>query len=289
FTIQIDDRTGLYSVADMTVTLANHDKEFSKLMAQYFLKNQWVQIFISFHQDPDNWKTKLMALVVDDHWMEGPFFKVKLKDLTNKYFKMKVPQNMITLDDYPHAHEGAVTQRMPDALGLNVLQEDPPGAMEALYIDTRAGVWQYLALGASGNILTVYSDGNIMTEGALNDYTISFGVGGITLINFTSDQGNNKITFDCEGYSYPDWNSPNGYVQNPIYIIAFFLSFIMQMPLNFLDLVAWDELAQDFEDEGLGEVGRLPIQNEGSAETILMELLRTYKVKLWLTKDGKLR
>jgi len=108
FTIQIDDQTGLYSVADMTVTLANHDKEFSKLMAQYFLKNQWVQIFVSFHQDPDNWKTRLMALVVDDHWFEGPLFKVKLKDLTNKYFKMKVPQRVITIEDYPNAHESAL-------------------------------------------------------------------------------------------------------------------------------------------------------------------------------------
>jgi len=63
----------------------------------------------------------------------------------------------------------------------------------------------------------------------------------------------------------------------------------MQMPLNFLDLDAWDELAQEFDDAGGGEIGRLIIQSEGSAEEILKELLFTYKVKLWLTRDGKLR
>ena len=65
-----------------------------------------------------------------------------------------------------------------------------------------------------------------MTEGVGNDYTITYELGGRTCINFNVNQGDNKITFNCEGYMFAAWNSGNGYVQNPAYVIGFLFAFM---------------------------------------------------------------
>jgi len=92
----IDDRTGLYSVSDMTIELANHDKEFSKMLARYFLKNQLVEIFHAWCDEPEAWKRSVFQGVVVDYSLKGTSFFVTIRDVTQKYFKMKVPPEVCT-------------------------------------------------------------------------------------------------------------------------------------------------------------------------------------------------
>jgi len=112
---------------------------------------------------------------------------------------------------------------------------------------------------------------------------------GYTLITFTASQGDNKITFNCTGYMYDDWNSVNGYVQNPAYIIAFLFAFLAEIPLAYLDMVSIDALAVKFEAAGYEESGRLVLQDERDFEVVLAELLFTYGTKGYPTKEGKFK
>lgn len=193
---------------------------------------------------------------------------------------------MILKEDYPNLHDSAIGQAMPDAIGLNELNIDLPGAMEAYCIDVPA--FKYLALGSQGTITAVYSDSILQTEGAGNDYTILYADGWKTYVVFNATQDDNKVTFDCEGYSFGPWDSANGYVQNPAYVIGFYLAFLLKIPVNFLDFPSWDILAEEYEDFGFGEAGRLILQTQRNPEEVLKELLFTFKAKMYLTKEGKL-
>jgi len=92
----IDDRTGLYSVSDMNIELANHDMEFSKMLSKYFLKNQLVEIFHAWCDEPEAWKRSVFQGVVVDYSLKGTSFFVTIRDVTQKYFKMKVPPEVCT-------------------------------------------------------------------------------------------------------------------------------------------------------------------------------------------------
>jgi len=94
-----------------------------------------------------------------------------LKDIFKKYFDKKVPLYRITNEEFPNAHEAALTQSKPDILGLNYLNEtDCKGAIQAHCVDTTA----FIYLGSNGNlhsITEVYSDGVLKTVVA--DYAVS--------------------------------------------------------------------------------------------------------------------
>ena len=283
----LDDNTGLYLMPDMTVEMANTDFEFSKLLAEYMVKNQIVELFHAWSDEPHAWRSHSFIGIVDDVDFKHPVTTFYLKDIFKKYFDKKVPLYRITNEEFPNAHEAALGQSMPEILGLNYLNGvDIKGAVQAHCVDTAA----FIYLGSRGNlhsITQVYSDNVLKTTPG--DYAVSYDALGYTLITFTASQGDNKITFNCTSYMYDDWNSVNGYVQNPAYIIAFLFAFLAEVPIARLDMVSIDALAAKFEAAGYEESGRLVLQDERDFEVVLAELLFTYGTKGYPTKEGKFK
>lgn len=272
---EVDDNTGLFSISDVTIDLANHDKEMSKLLADYFLKNQIVDIYQHFGSQPYADKTLIHKCIVDDYSLNGTTFSVLLKDITRKYFGVRVPRFRCTEAEYANIHDSAKGVAMPEVLGLCSVTGDTPGACEAVYINTVT--FRYLAArGSLYSVDKVYSDNIEMTDPG--DYSIVYADGGRTYIDFVLDQGDNKITFNCKGYMYDvlyDWNSGNGYIQNPIYITIFLLAFIAEIPWELIDITSFDTLAAEFVTEEWDTSGHLILQNETDLDEVLKDLLFT--------------
>jgi len=174
---------------------------------------------------------------------------------------------------------------MPEVLGLASLTTgDAPGAVEAVYIDTVN--YKYLAARASlHGVLQVYSEGELKT--LTTHYTISYENGGRTIITFTSDQGSNKITYNAEGYMFEDWDSVNGYVQNPAYVMAFLLSFFIELPMELMNFESFTALAALYETFGIETSGKLIVQSERRASAWMQELLFDYGTKGFPANDGR--
>lgn len=269
---QISDKGGLFTSSDMQVELANHDMEFSKLLAQYFLKNQVVEIFYGWADQPEAWKTAAAVLIADDYARAGPSFNVQLRDITTKYFKCKVPAYRCTLEEYPYLHKNALNKPMPEVLGnASLTMLGNGGAVEAVCVDTIT--YKYLAARGSLHAVTaVYADGVLYPSAG---YAVSYADGGRTYITFTSDMEDKKITFNAEGYSFADWDSVSGFVQNPAYVLLFYLGFLVGVPEDFIDFAAFDALAAMFILEGESTSGYLVLQREQDSDTILQEQLFT--------------
>jgi len=287
FSREVNDRTGMFSMGDLTFELANNDKRYSALLATYFLKNQFVGVYHARRNHPEAWKTSLVKMIVDDYELEGNVFRVMCKDVTNKYFQITVPRYIINDDEYPNAHESVLGQPVPELLGLHTLGGKTPGAVEARLVDTTT--FKYLASrGSLHSVPQVYSEGVLKTGGGV-DYTISHEDGGRTYITFNSNQGEKKVTFNCTGYTHDPWNSVNGYVQNPAYVILFILGFILEIPQVRINLGSFDDVAATM---GIMEVhtsGRWIGQEGQSGENVIQELLQTYGAKLFLDREGKLK
>jgi len=190
------------------------------------------------------------------------------------------------MGEFTSIHESAVGRPFPVVLGLNSLVGDTPGAIEALYVNTTT--FEYLAAGGSVNdVLNVYSGGVEKTGGGV-DYAITYDGDGRTFIDFVVSQGDNIVTFNAEGYTFAPWNSTNGYVQNPAYIVAFYLAFIVGFPGAYFDWDSFNDLADLYEDGDWEEAGRLIIQDRRTADEVLRELLFTYGAKIWFSSDGLL-
>jgi len=267
---------GLVSVSNIDISLAQPDSEFSKLLYLYEIANKLMSISACFPNDSMDNAFSIMTLACKNMKIRGPVFSASFYDFTEKYLNKLVPEKRITEADYPNLHDTARNQPMPDILGLNVLAGDCPGATEALYVNTVD--YEYIAAGASIPVLTVYSDGTTMTEGAGNDYVIEYRAGGVTFICFNADQGDNKITFDSGGYILDPWDSANGYIQNPAYVAAFFMALIAKVPVELIDLDSVDECAAWFEARGWEESGRLIIKDVRNAREVLKELLFTFGI-----------
>jgi hypothetical protein len=280
----ISDKGGLFNSSDMDVELANQDKEFSKLLAEYFLKNQIVEFYYGWADQPESWKTASSVLIVDDYNRPGSTFKVRLRDITTKYFKRKVPLYRITAAEYPYAHKNALNKPIPDVLGLASYTETGlGGAVEAFCVDMIAH--KYIAAqGSLTSIDQVYSDGVLQPAGL---YSISYEDGGRTYITFTVDMADAKITYNGKGYSFPDWDSAGGYVQNPVYVLGFFLAFLVEVPEDFIDFDSLDALAAKFTADGEGTSGFLILQREQESETILEELLFTMGAQSAFDRTGR--
>ncbi len=286
-TKSVDDETGLPNISDITVDLANADKEFSKALAEYTIKNQIVALYSAWMGEPENWKEYFMQMIVDDWDLQGPILRVTLKDISQKYFRVSIPRYLITLDDYPNAHESAIGKPMPEIIGKAYFVGDTlNGAVEAYLVDTVNH--KYLAArGSLHSITQVYSENVLQVLGV--NYTISYEDGGRTYINFTADQGDKKITFNCCGYMLGDWNSANGYVQNPAYVIAFYLTLIAEVPITFLDVTSFDELANLMEVLGWNESAYLILQDFQDMSTALSELLFTFGAKIFPDIYGRFK
>lgn len=285
----IDDKTGAFNISDMTLELANNDKEFSKILASYsILKNQIVEVFHGWTHEPEGWKSSIIKMIVDDHSLKGTSFNVTLKDITQMYFKKKVPFYTYTSDEYANIHPDQEGRFMPEVLGNATLTTgEHKGAVEAVYVDTVN--FEYgAARGSLKSVDQVYSNDTLMATPA--DYSIVYKDGGRTYIDFTGDQGDNKITYNAKGYTFIPWDDAgNGHVQNPSYIIAFFLSLIMEVPLAFLNMNAFDDLAAIYTAMGVDTVGKLIIQDEQDAEEVLKELLFSFGAAGFIDNTGRFK
>lgn len=284
----VDDRTGLFTISDPSVELANHDMHFSRLLSKYICKNQMIEITYGRGTEPAAWHEAAFFGIVDDHQIKGPQFSVQMKDWMQRYFKGQLPRFIVDSDTYPYAKDGALGQPIPELIGEHSLTTgSTPGAIEALCVDPRVGQYIYvMAGGPLRSVPEVYGDGTLIDAA---DYTLYIEEDGKQYVQFDADQEDKKITFNCQGYMFDIWNSAaGGYVQNPAYIIAFYLSLIMEIPIDFIDLDAIDILAQIFEDSGWGTAGKLAMTMLESPEAILQSMLYSFGIKFWQKRDGTL-
>jgi hypothetical protein len=290
----INDRTGLYSVSDMTLDLANNDKEWSKMMAQYIMKNAHVSIFHAWGTEPHGWRTRIHRMIVDDYELEADKFRVFLKDITKKYFELKIPEYFITSEEYPDAHEDAIGKGMSDILGENSLlgtADDPvwgvssPGSFEAYCID-KTNFYYLASRGSLHAIPEVYSDDvKMATPG---DYSVNYRDGGRTYIDFVGDQGDKKITFNAEGYMFGAWNSVNGYIQNPARILQFILMILLHVPVELINMISFDDMADYFEDKEYETSAKFWACEPKKAEEKLSDFLFTFGIKLYPDREGRM-
>lgn len=287
---EIDDKVGLFNVSDINAIVANTDNAISILMADYFMKNQFVEFFNVFDGEPSGWKESIAKMIVEDYEQVGTTWLFKMKDITKKYMKRRVPIYRCLEEDFPNIHKEIINRSMPDVVGLNTLTTgEQKGATEALLIDTTT--YKYLAArGSLKSIDQVYSANELISS---SDYTITWEnwpgqFNGVTYITFDNDQEENKITYNAKGYMFYPWNASAGYVRNPAYVIAFFLAFIMEIPVQLLDLDSFDDLATVFENLGWEDTGRYYIQDPKDPMAELARLLYTYGVKLFPDYYGRL-
>lgn len=281
----IDHRTGLFNISDVTLRLINTDKKYSKLLANWFLKNQPVDIWYATAFEPESSKTPIIGMIVEDYHLQGTEFVIKMKDITQKYFKKKIPPRICTELTFPQIHPDAIGKAFPEVLGLCVLGTnfEHPGAVQAIYIDTL--VYEYLAANGTLNSVTeVYSDDVLMATPA--DYSIVYR-DGCTFIDFTADQGDKEISFNAQGYAVAGLNSANGYIQNPAYIIFYYLNNILEIPTELLNTPTFDTLATIYDDLGVGETGKLIIQTRQDSMEILRQLLFTCGAHGFIANDGR--
>lgn len=189
------------------------------------------------------------------------------------------------MGEFSKIHDSAIGRPLPAILGANSLTGDTPGAIEALYVNTDDFIYQ-CAGGSLHSVPEVYSNG--IEKATPGDYVIANDGDGRTYIDFVDTQGDNIVTFNATGYMFAPWNSTNGYVQNPAYIIAFYLAFIVGFPGAYFNWPSFTDMANLFEDGGWGKIGRLIIQDIRPADDVLRELLFTFGVKLWFTTGGLL-
>ena len=282
----VDDMTGLPQFSEATIVLSNADKEFSKLLAQYIAKNNIVEIYTAFKSQPAAFRVLTHRMIIEDHSRPGAVIEFRLREIAAKYFSVSIPRYFVTEEDYPDADESALTQPMPEVLGLcSLTTGDDPGAVEALYTDITT--FEYLAArGSMKAIDQVYGDGLLIDPG---EYAIVYKDGGRTFIRFTADQEGKRITFNGKGYIYGPWNSANNYVQSPAYIAAFALCFLANIPVNYLDLASFDEVHDLLAAAGFGEAGHYAIQGTQDLSSILQELLFTAGAKLYPDSRGILK
>jgi len=288
----IDDRTGMFKMADLTITLTNHNKKFSKLLAAHSFKNQMAQLFVAFLDEPEAWKAHVVSMIVEDYAVKGTSFEMKLKDLSQKYFDTNLPSRICTKDDteeedgFPNIHPDYIGRPMPEILGTALSTEgEGKGAIEAVCIDTVG--FKYLAgARALTEITHVYSDNSLQTVDT--HYTVTYGIN-YTYIDFVGNQGDNRVTFNCKGYQRPEWNSTNGYIQNPAYIIGYFLINFLSVPEIYIDMDSIEALADQYEDMNEELSGKLLMQETNTATEWFRQLLFSFGAKCWVSKEGRFK
>ena len=282
----LDDKTGLYKVADLSLVLANNDRYYSERIAGGILKNQEVNVYHAWTENPETDRTLLMKMFIEDYSLKGTEFHVKMKDVTQRYFSKKIPANICTVADFPDIHPDHVGRVMPEIFGECVVgtEYDRPGAVEAVYIDTTGPPYIHLASrGELSDVTAVYDADGVV----INPLNWTFIAGPPSTISVNDAAGDGTIYFDAEGYELGAWNSVNGYIQNLVYIIEYLLRFLMEMPSDLVEPLAFDSLATYFDDQGWGTNGFLILQTRQDAMEVLRQLLFTGGIKGWVAKGGK--
>lgn len=282
----VDDRTGLMTISDVSADFDNKDKEFSEILAQYFLKNTPFDMYHVYSHEPEAWKAVIAKMIVNDHNRPGESMTINFQDITQKYFKKKLPLYRCSEADYPDIHPDQKGWSMPEVLGLaSNTDGDKLGAVEAVYVDTDN--YEYLAARLSlKEVSQVYADSSLVDPA---NYSIVYKDGGKTYIKFNVSQGSKKITFNAKGYMFALWDSANGYVQNPAYIITFLLAYLAEIPEADINIQAYDDLADLYTAMGEDESGFLILQDERSLSEITAELNFSYGAKTFVAKDGRVK
>jgi len=281
----VDDKSGLDTVSDMQITLANNDKFFSQLLySESTIKNSICNIYRIFPTEGTVPKTSILKMIIDDYELQGDKFILSLKDITQMYFRKKVPFDICTIEEFPNLFEPHIGRAKPELIGLGSLKAEPFGAAEAIYVNTAS--YSYMA---SNRMLysvdEVYSDGELMT--VTTDYSIEHR-DGQTHIVFVEDQEQNKITFNFKGYTDFGRNSPNGYVQNPAYVLLYYIQYIMKFPDTMIDFESFYDLADIYEAISQDESAYLIMQDTGDPKTYLQELCFSFGCSIFKNKDGQL-
>jgi hypothetical protein len=292
-TRSIDSQGGLYKPADATATLVNSDRRYSKLLARYIFKNQEARLYHLWCDEPENFRKLVITMLIDDHPLSGPSFELKLKDRIQPYFAQQLPGEICASDYFTGIHPDYNGKSMPEILGLNEVDatHEKPGAVKAVYINTTSFYYLAAARGLS-SIPQVYSAGVLVNPANYNLWGVTGSppsADGRSYIQFLADQGNNEITFNCTGYSWGVWDSPNGYVQNPAYILEYFLRFIAGIPAGWFDQASFDDAAAVYDAAGRGEVGRLIMQDPADADEWLRQLLFSFGLKCYIGMEGKIK
>jgi len=284
-TREVDDETGIFSVSDLVAEVAQGNTyEIAKLFAEYMIRNRAVDLFFGFQSEPIEWKESVCKMIVDDHDDDSEKLTALLKDITQKYFKRKLPKYTCTEEEYTNIHDSAKNQPMPDILGLHSYTgTDSPGAFKALHVDTVNHIY-LAARGSLHSITEVYSANT--AKATPGDYSITYGEGGRTYIDFVADQGDNEIRFNCKGYMYSPWNSANGYVENPAYVLGFLIAFIIGVPGENMDLESFDTLAAVFTAAGYDEIGKHAIDATETPDNSVSRLLWTFGIRAYTSKEG---
>jgi len=277
----VNDKAGNFKGTSMELDLSNHNKDYSITLHDYpVLKNQEVEIAVAQMDEPESWKIPLLKMIVDDYHLKGTSFKVVLKDLAQKIFNKTVPKRICTTADYPNLSDDYVGAAMPEVLGLNVLGVGKyPGAVEAAQVSADVYLASYRTL---KSIDAVYSDYSVV-----GGWTVFYDHGGRTYIRLAG-QDDKVITFDCKGCMFKDWNSVNGYIENPAYILLHYITKIMEVRLADIVRYSFDEVAALFESIAEETSGRLIIQNTQRASTEMKQLLFDYETKAFVATDGRL-
>lgn len=282
----LDDKTGLYKIADMNMVLVNNDRYYSERAAGAILKNQEVNVYHAFTEDPEVNRTLLMKMFIEDHSLKGTEFFVKMRDSTQKYFSKSIPANVCTKEDFPDIHSDHVGRMMPEVLGECVVDmtHEHPGAIEAVHVSTIPPYQYLLSSGVLNAVTAVYVDDVLWAPA-----NYAFIPGTPSLLNLASDEGDSRLTFDAEGYSIPAWDSAAGYVQNLVYIIEYLLHYLMDMPFSLIDQASFDDLATYLGDKGFGEIGYLILQEQQDAMEVLRQLLFSGKIKGYVARGGQFK
>lgn len=284
----VNDQTGLFLSSDISIDYANTDNYFSKLLAEYRLANEPLEMFLAWKDYPESYKTAVFKAFIENIKRKGSLFTTECRDLSSVYFKKEFPMHRINEDDFPNCDENFLTKPKPEALGL--LYHDTieaAGAMEAAYIDTVNHIY-LAARGLLKEITEVYSDGEKKT--VIADYNVSYSAEGETLITFLVDQEASKITFNCKGYIYNGWNSINGFIQHPVYVFLYILAFVFEIPFDLIDLDSFETVKEilDNIDPDIGTKGFWGEMAEKSAENIMQEHLITIGAVIFPDKYGRL-
>jgi len=278
----VDDKTGLFQIADLNLTLQNATKYFSSKLTNRILKNQEVVMYHAWTDEPEANKSHIITLIVEDHSIKGPDFLVKLKDISQKYFTKKVPEDICTLEDYAHIHADHEGRPKPEVLGNATLGggHEHEGAVQAVYVDT-----------VNGRFIAANRPLYNITQVFLNDVAAGytwFVADGDTYIDITGAAPTDEIvSFNAEGYSRGAWDSANGYIENPAYVILFYLRFIMGIPASLIDIPAFAALAAYYVDVGEDKSCYLVIQYREDAMETLRQLLFTAGAKGWINMAGQ--
>lgn len=283
--ISLDDLTGLPSFSEVEIIMANNDKAVSNLMANHKFKNIFVELDSHILNNPEGWKIPLMKMVGYDYRDMGDTWKFIISDISGLFIDSKIPKYIITANDYPDAHEDALTKPYPEVLGLHSLTGEEKGAIRAHCTNTVTH--EYLAARCS-----LYSIDQVYSAGTLIDpvnYSVVYKDGGRTYIIFTSSQNNNEITFNCKGYVLAAWNSSNGFIQNPAYVVGAYLTAIAGAQLEQIDTAELDAAAAIFTANGWDKVGRWAAQDSQDWEEPLKELLYTFGIRMCPDNVGRFK